>query len=254
MWVLLGLVFYSQARKSDAHPAIAVGATFMALSLPYLNIHAALAGYADLLMATCYLAAVASFYGWSQSRESWQLILALLTGGCCLLVKNEGFYWFLSLLPGILLVTLGLRKGALCLAFLAASLLLLLWLLPSDMMIAGHSPENIGLGYWPDSWLPIYLSALVHDNWHILVYLFLAALLITPFWAHNQLPLAAVILSALGLYLALYLLTSNASGAIRFTSLNRVFLHLAPALGFFALTVYIAVAERCAQDAQPGAN
>lgn len=251
MWLLLGLVFYSQARISGANAAIAVGATFMALSLPYLNTHVALAGYADLLMATCYLASVAALYNWSQSRERWQLILALLAGACCLLVKNEGFYWFLSLFPGILLVKTGLRKGVLCLAALAISLLFLLWILPADIAIAGHSLEKINLGYRPDSWLPIYLSALVHDNWHFLVYLFLAALLTVPFYGHKQIPLAAVILSALGLYLALYLLTNNAAGAVRFTSLNRVFLHIAPAMAFFTLTAYLAVANRRPEDAQP---
>jgi hypothetical protein len=252
MWVSLGLVFFGQARLAGASAIVAIAATYMVLSLPYLNIQVALSGYADLLLAACYLGAISALYGWSQSREHWQLILALVAGACCMLIKNEGFYWFLSLFPGILLVTVGLKKGLLSLAALAFSLLLLIWTLPSDMAIAGHTLEKISPGYRPDSWLPIYLSALVHDNWHHLVYLFLTSLMILPFLGHKQLPLAAVVLSAVCLYLALYLLTSNASGAVRFTSLNRVFLQLAPAIGFFTLTVYLAVDSRHPQNVQTG--
>ena len=250
MWLCLGLVFYGQARVAGATTAVAVAATYMALSLPYLNIQVALAGYADLLMAACYLGAVAALYNWSQSRQHWQLILALLSGACCLLIKNEGFYWFLTLFPGILLVVAGTRKGVMCAVALAVALLALLWIMPADFAVAGHSLEDLNLKYRPDSWRPLYLSALVHDNWHMLGYLFLTAILIIPFYGHRQIPLAAVTLSAVLLYMALYLLTDNAAGAVRFTSLNRVFLQLAPAIAFFTLTIYLAVPGTQLKDQQ----
>ncbi|MEH6586647.1 MAG: hypothetical protein V7720_08810 [Halioglobus sp.] len=250
MWLSLGLVFYGQARVAGASPTVAIAATYMILSLPYLNIHVALAGYADLLMAACYLGAVAALYNWSQSRERWQLILALLCGVCCLLIKNEGFYWFLTLFPGILLVIAGTRKGIMCAAALAVALLALMWIMPADFAVAGHSLEDLNLKYRPDSWRPLYLSALVHDNWHMLGYLFLAAILIIPFSGHRQIPLAAVTLSAVLLYMALYLLTDNAAGAVRFTSLNRVFLQLAPAIAFFTLTVYLTLSGAPPKDPQ----
>ncbi len=244
IWIALGLVFYGQARLAGASATVAVAATYMVLSLPYLNIHVALAGYADLLLAACYLSAVAALYGWSQTRARWQLMLALLSGACCLLVKNEGLFWFLSLFPGILLVMAGTRKGFLCLAGLAVALFFLLWKLPTDLAIAGHTLEGINLKYRPESWSPIYLSALVHDNWHFLVYLFLIAIAVTPFYGHKQMPLAVVTVSAVLLYLTLYLMTNNAPGAAHFTSLNRVFLQLTPAIGFFTLTLYLELANR----------
>jgi hypothetical protein len=247
MWLALGLIFYGQSRQAGALPHVAIAATYMMLSLPYLNIQVALAGYADLLLAVCYLAAVAALFNWSQHREAWQLYLALLAGAGCLLVKNEGFYWLLSLAPGILIVTLGVRRSVAIIAVAAVALLLLLWLLPTDLSIAGHTLESIDLKYRPESWRPIYLSTLVHDNWHFTGYLFLAALLIAPFYARRVLPLAAVMAATIVLYLALYLLTSNAYGAVAFTSLNRVALQFMPALGFFTLAVYLALS-------QPGAN
>ncbi len=244
IWVAMGLVFYSQARLAGAGAALAVGATYLLLSMPYLNIHVALAGYADLLMAACYLAAVAAFYNWSQLRQTWLLIIALACASGCLLIKNEGFYWFLTLLPGILLVLAGLRRGLLILAALALALLLVLWLLPADTVVAGHSLAAADIHYRPESWLPIYLSFMVHDNWHFLAYLVLVALVAAPFFWRTTTALAAVILSALLLYLLLYLFTSNAVGAVRFTSLNRVALQLMPAVGFFTLVVFLCWVRR----------
>ena len=243
-WLATGMVFYGQARLAGAGTALAIGATYMLLSMPYLNIHVALAGYADLLLGCCYLAAVAALYNWSVSREHWQLLLALSCGAACILIKNEGFYWALSLLPGILLVLIGFRKGVIWLAALALLVVATIWLIPEDMVIAGHSLASIDIRYRPQSWLPLYLSFLVHDNWHFLAYLALAALAAVPFCARQALPLAAVMVSALLLYMTLYLFTSNAVGAEHFTSLNRVALQLMPAAGFFTLAIFATLVQR----------
>lgn len=242
MWSGIGLVFYAQARQAGANVPVALAACYMVLSLPYLNIHVALAGYADLLLALGYLGAVAAFGNWLQSRASWQMILALASGAGCLLVKNEGFYWLLSLAPGALLAIIGLRKGFVVLSVLALVLLLALYWLPADLSIAGHTLASMEFGYRPQSWLSIYLSSVVHANWHLLAYLFIFALLLVPIRARKLIPLAAVLLAALCLYLTLYLFTDNAYGAVRFTSLNRVALQLIPAVGFFTLVVMMTAA------------
>ncbi|WP_165954380.1 hypothetical protein [Seongchinamella unica] len=239
MWLGIGLVFFAQARLAGASIIVALAACYMVLSLPYLNIHVALAGYADLLLALSYLGAVAALGNWLQSRASWQMILALASGAGCLLVKNEGFYWLLSLGPGLLLAVAGLRRGLTVLAAAALALLLTLYWLPGDFAIAGHSLASMEFGYRPESWLSIYLSTLVHANWHLLVYLLLIALLLVPMKARAMIPLAAVVIAAICLYLTLYLVTDNAHGAVRFTSLNRVALQLMPAAAFFTLSVFL---------------
>ena len=111
-------------------------------------------------------------------------------------------------------------------------------------MVAGHSLATADIRYRPDSWQPIYLSFMVHDNWHFLAYLVLMALVAAPFFWRTTNALAAVFTSALLLYLVLYLLTSNAVGAVRFTSLNRVALQLMPAAGFFTLVVFLCWVRR----------
>lgn len=246
-WVLcyaaLGLIFYGQLRAAGAGALLAVASTYMLLSLPYLNIQVALAGYADIFMAACYLAAVAAFFNWTTDRNPGQAALATAFALSCLLVKNEGLFWLLSFLPGLLLVWLGVKRGALSLAALAVLLLLCLWLLPENLTIAGQSLAGLNLQYRPQSWPSIYNSFLVHDNWHLLGYIFIALLVAAATLSRPTLariaPLAAVITSALVLYLALYLLTRHAHGAIVYTSINRVALQLMPAVGFLASVIFL---------------
>ena len=47
------------------------------------------------------------------TQMKFMLALTLLCGLGGLLIKNEGFYWLLSLLPGFVLVYLGLGRGLL---------------------------------------------------------------------------------------------------------------------------------------------
>ena len=244
VWVAMGMVFYSQARIAGGSIGLAIGATYMVLSMPYMNIHVALAGYADLFMAASYLGAVASLYNWSRTRASWLLYLGLITGASCMLFKNEGFYWFMSLIPGILLVLLGVRRGLLVLASMLLLLLLFVALMPVETVVAGHSLAGLDIRYRPESWFPLYLSFFVHGNWHFLAYLVLLAMAAVPLFAREALPLAVVVMSALLLYLALYLFTSNATGAVYFTSLNRVGLHIMPAASFLVFVVLMLLLRR----------
>lgn len=242
MYIALGLVFYAQARIAGLDVLSATAGCYLLMSLPYLNIHVALAGYADLLLAACFLGAVAAFANWCITRNRGQAVLALLCAGACLLVKNEGFFWFLSLLPGLILIFTGIRRGLVVFALMAFGLLLLLWFLPQDLVIAGNSLGDTDLRYRPEGLESIRLSFLVHDNWHFLTYLLLASLLLLPLRAKTALPtmapVAAVIVTSGLLYMALYLLTRHAYGAVMFTSLNRVALQLMPAAAFFIVLVY----------------
>jgi hypothetical protein len=246
-WVLcyisLGLIFFGQVRAANASTAVAVAVTYMLLSVPYLNIQVALAGYADIFMATCYLAAVAAFFNWSISKNNGQALLALFFAMSCLLIKNEGFFWLLSFVPGILLVLLGIKRGIFAILGLAFLLLVFLWLLPGDVSVAGQSLEALNLDYRSKAWLPISRSFLVHDNWHLLGYISIAVILLIAFFATSSLPrvapLAAIVASAFCLFLALYLLTDHARGAAGYTSINRVALQLIPAVGFLTAICYL---------------
>jgi hypothetical protein len=244
-YVAIGCVAFGQLRAAGANTVTAIAASYMLLSMPFLNIQVALAGYADIFMAACYLAALAAFYNWSVDRQRWQGLLALGFALAGLLIKNEGFYWLLSFIPGLVLVMLPARTAAVTLGGLALAALVLYGLVPHDLAIAGHSIDSIQAGYHPESWQPILLSAWVQDNWHLLGYLFAIFLLAALCCARRQLaalvPVLATLFTALVMYLMLYLFTSHYVGAINYTSLNRVALQLTPALGFVAVLLYMAL-------------
>ncbi|MEM9256424.1 MAG: hypothetical protein AAGA91_13330 [Pseudomonadota bacterium] len=245
-YVALGCLFYGQARMAGAGPALSTAGTYMLLSLPYLNIQVALPGYADLFLATSLLGAAGAFYNWAHDRRVWQAVLAAGSLLTCLGIKHEGFFWLLCFVPGLLMVLLGWRVSLPLLGGLLVGLVLFLFWLPEDLIIAGHSLQGMQLGMRPEGWTPVYRSALVHDNWHLAIYLLCVAafgLLIRREGKPALLGLGTALLCAIGLYLMLFVGTDRVSGAIRYTALNRVALQLTPALGLFTLLAFYQLAR-----------
>ena len=74
-WLLclaaLGLAFYGQLRLSGVSTTTATVCTYFLLSLPLLNSHVALAGYADLFLGAAYGCALMSLHNWMQYRRRW---------------------------------------------------------------------------------------------------------------------------------------------------------------------------------------
>ncbi len=241
-WMALGLAFFGQLRSAGADRTIAAAATYMLLSLPYLNIQVALAGYADLMLAAGFCAALAAFHNWTQSRHHWQGLLALFFSLSLPLLKNEGFYWALSMLPGLVVLQLGLYRGVCVGVGLLFGLIGVLLFLPPDLVIAGHSLGDMRLGFHPESAVPLARSLFLHDNWHLLAYVFPTLVMAVALCRRQLLsahaPVLAVVICALALYLALYLGTRHAYGAIHFTSLNRVGLQIMPAIAFVSALLF----------------
>jgi len=107
-WLLcalaLGLAFYGQARQWQISPLFALMFTYFLLSLPILDVHVALAGYADLFMGAFYGLAAMAFFHWARKRDFWQGVMALLFGLGCILIKQPGIAWALTFLPALLIV------------------------------------------------------------------------------------------------------------------------------------------------------
>lgn len=242
----LGLVFFGQARVAGASLGLAAVATYMLLSLPYLNIQIALPGYADIFLGTVYLSALAAFYGWTVTRRSWQGALALIMVLMCLLIKKEGIFWAFSFIPGVLLVWLGNRRGLVILATLGSLAFFSVLVIPESLSIIGFFTESIELGFRADAVLPALRSLFVHSNWHMASYMIVALMLIylakgAPNF-RRILPAAVTLMTAFGMYLSIYLYTSYAFAVIQQTSFNRVGLQLYPALLFLTLVLYLELA------------
>jgi len=254
--VALGLGFYGQARIWGASALTALFFTWLLLSLPLLDTHVALAGYADLWMAAVFSLAMMAFLQWVRNGDRRQGLLALLLALACPLIKLEGTVWLLLFLPTLLAARL---RGRALLALLGVTTLLGIgWWLAGGVTfnIAGLgdiqlTPELIQVPYlgrfvlsYRGGWGPVVMNFLVLANWHLLWYLALLAVgvgLVATFrhgaerWQRAE--LVFVISSLLALFV-LFFMTDAQRWAEQYTSINRVFLDFIPAFLFCALTVW----------------
>ncbi len=102
--VALGLAFYGQVRAWGASPFLAVAGTYVVMTVPFVNIHVALAGYAELHMAAIYGLAAMAFFLWAREGDARQGWLALVLALALPLVKKPGIFWLATFLPAYLVL------------------------------------------------------------------------------------------------------------------------------------------------------
>jgi hypothetical protein len=251
----LGLGFYGQARLWGASALTALVFTWLLLSLPLLDTHVALAGYADLWLAAVFGLAAIAFFQWARNGDRRQGVLAVLLGLACPLIKLEGAVWLLLFIPALMAARL---RGWLLLALVVvAAALVLSWWLAGGVAFAMPGlgefvlkPDLIqipylgrfGLGY-RGGWDPVVKNFLVLANWHLFAYLALVAAGVATVtvvrrrgerWLRAELVFVAASLMAL---FVLFFLTDAQRWAEQYTSINRVFLDFVPAFLFWVLTV-----------------
>ena len=152
-WLLcllgLGLAFYGQLRLAGATVVNATAFSYLLLSMPLINSHVALAGYADLFLGAAYCGALMALHNWMRRREAWLAVLALLFAALCPLIKNEGLFWALSLAPALTVAFMQRREAAKLVLLLGLMGVLLFLLLPRDMYIAGHTLQQLSPTFNP---------------------------------------------------------------------------------------------------------
>lgn len=175
MWwliaVALTLAIYGFLRGAGASRLAALIGAWFASSLPLLDVHVALAGYADLPIAAYLTVAALAGVRFARNRSPRDLVLFLLLLAALPLIKNPGKAWALLLLPG-LLVALRPAWGFRVTAALAASGALLLLVVAQGTKVV--------LGYrltlqWGLDWQSIVDAYFLYANWHLLWFAVAAA-------------------------------------------------------------------------------
>jgi hypothetical protein len=251
-WLLCGgalsLAFYGQLRAWDLAPLPSLLGVYLLLSLPLLNAHIALAGYADLWLAATYSLAGMAFLRWTRTGDPWQGRLALLLIVACPLIKREGLIWILTFLPPLLVAQLS-RKAALAVGSSGLAALVVGYL-AGGISIGGFqiTPEVIQIPFLGRFelalhfvWEPFSRNLFLMSNWHLLWYLAIAALCLAAARMGRQqewVISTMLILSSLSVVLITFFLTSNAAWAERYTSINRILFHLVPLLLFSILLLF----------------
>ncbi|MDS4019756.1 MAG: hypothetical protein RKR03_04490 [Candidatus Competibacter sp.] len=260
----LGLGCYGQARIWGATPLQGLIFVWLVLSLPLLDVHIALAGYADLWLATVFGMSAIAFMQWIRFQDRRQGILAVVLASFCPFIKQEGLVWLLLFLPPLLVTWLPRRYLLGLIGIIATFLGFWLFLGSGAFHVPGLGDFRItletiqipGLGqfhlmYW-NNWGSVMENLLILDNWHLLGYLLLVAvggIVLLRKKERGDLRVTTLfVLSMLLAVFGLFFLTEAGRWAEDFTSVNRIILHFVPALLFWTMTVFVQPRSRAPQD------
>jgi len=227
--VALALFLYGFFRDERASPLFALVATWMIVSMPIVETHVALAGYADLPMA-CYLAAAAlAGLRAVRTHARGDVLLAVLFAAALPTIKNPGWIWIAMLLPGALVALMPRRGPRIVLAAWVAGIALVFLLGRYEPVIFGyhlHFQLNV-------PWHGLMEAYLSFANWHLLFWALPAIVLATWRWVVGRelAPLSVVVGSGALFLLLGFSLTSAAIWVEDQSTVNRATLHLAPLLG-----------------------
>jgi hypothetical protein len=237
--VSLGIAFYAQLRRLDFGPVKAMFGTYALLSLPFLTIHVALAGIADLFVAIAYGLAAIAMWQWAITRQGSDAGLAVVMAIVCASVKMEGSLWVLTLVPGVV-TALHRRLGLAMMGAAAAAAALYLAFGPSELRLLRYTLRT----RFVDVSDLVYEHLFVMDNWHLLWYAIVAVVVVhvRTLFGSRLAPMTVTMLAAVA-FVGVVFFFSSASGGVRDESItNRLVMHAVPAFVF-----YIALILRSSQ-------
>ncbi len=251
-FLALGTAYYGLLRRAVGTILLAMTGTYLLLSLPLLETHVALAGYADLWLCGCFGLAALALFDWLEQREIRYAWLALILALVCTQIKQEGLVWALMLLPPLLLGFLPTGRGlAIIMAGFVA--LLLIWVsgivhleLPGGPLILNSQEIALpGLGHSRLAYQPLWSTLLreffLERHWHLLWHGAVAALVLgtRPAFRHTALAAALlVLLQGLGFLFVLFFFSEHSAWARQVTAINRVALPLAPIIVYSMLLTW----------------
>jgi hypothetical protein len=234
--VAFGVALYGFLRQARMGPLMALLGTWLALSLPILDAHVALAGYADLAMSTYLTLTALSLLRFVRTRDRADLALALVLAAACVAIKNPGKIWLLVLIPGMLVSwapRYGLRIAAACFAVAAVGALVLTRI---GLTILGY---HLQLEF-DMPWNGLSEAYFTFANWHLLFYGALAVALLG--WRHllsrELAPLTLIVAAGLAFLVFGFAFTNARLWVEDQSTVNRATLHLAPLIVVWMLMAF----------------
>jgi hypothetical protein len=240
--VALVVMVYGALRQLRADAPAALAGAFLVASLPLVNVHVALAGYADLPMAAYYTAAAIAFLRWSAGRDKRDAALAIVFAVACTQIKNPGIIWAMTLVPPAV-IALAPRRGpkAMGAAFVIGLVVVIALAVTNTLIFQYRFHVDLDL-----AWHALAQSYFALGNWNLLWYGALGAALLAGrrLLAPDLAPLTTIVSAGL-LFLGFVFAFSNASEwATSQTTVNRATLHLAPLVVILAVLAFRAFGER----------
>jgi hypothetical protein len=230
-YVALGLAIYGQLRMLRMSRSWALFATYAVLSLPLLDAHIALSGYADFHVAAAFALSVLALVAWEQDRARVQLLLVTLPALLLPLLKVPGLVWGAVIVLGWLVAAFGTswkRVVLFGIATLAAAggIAAVIWRDKIASVAGGISTDVLG---------SLVDNLFLFDNWHLLWFVFPLAMAIGWRDAVTRMRGATVALAAGGVFLLVVFGGTRVGAWVTdYTTVNRALLHIAPAAALYA--------------------
>jgi hypothetical protein len=226
----LGLAFYAQLRRIGTGMAQAMLFSYLLLSIPFIDLHVAIAGYADIFVAAAYGMAAMALWQWVRTRGRADAVLAVLCALACIAIKKEGILWALTLLPPVL-VAIDRRVGLGAAALLGIAMLVYLLFGPAEIHLLGYTLRT----EFTNVSRPMFEHYFEMDNWHLLWYLALAVLALRwrQVFSTALAPMTVTMLGGFAFVFVVFFYSSAAFGVADETLVNRLPLHMVPALAFY---------------------
>jgi hypothetical protein len=224
----LSVAMAGQLFRAAGYWPLALGGAYLAVSLPILDTHAALAGYGDLPLAVVFCMAFMAAATWVRFRRNGDAAIAILLLAFLPFLKRPGIAWVLTFVPFLMLAAARrplrpMLRGTLAVAFASAIALIVVHTFRTPAARLGDSVESLVANLF--AW----------ENWHLLWYLAILLLLLhrRRRWS-DELSVAGTTL-ALGVAFltAVFWGTSLSASIADATTLNRAMLPLGPATCFF---------------------
>ena len=236
--ILVALVaaMYGALRGEGVAQLLALFGAYLLASLPLVDVHVALAGYADLPMGAVYGMAAIAFYRWAARRDMLDAVIALLLAAACPLIKTPGWIWAATLIPGIVVVLLPRRGMRIVGIAFAVAALVLLALARIGPTILGY---QLHLNFAP-AWAQLVKSYYLMGNWNLLWYavVALAAFGWRRLWEPTLLPLTIVAAAGMLFLFFVFAFTEAAVWMADLTTANRATLHIVPLLVFLGVLTW----------------
>jgi len=226
--IALTLAVYGVLRGEKVAPLTAMIGAYLVATLPLLDVHAALAGYADLPQAVVYTLAALATYRWCLRRDARDAIVALALACACPLIKNPGLVWALTLLPAVV-VTLLPRHGLRALATGATIAIVVAFVLARTQWTVLGYP--LRLDFAP-AWRELVRTYFLMGNWNLLWYGLIVLWVVAArrLFKPPLLPLSVTVATGLAFLFIVFSITEAAVWMADLTTANRATLHLAPLL------------------------
>ena len=255
-YLALAAIVYGYLRERSSSLVAALGA-YLVTSLPYLNSHVALAGYADIWLTLAFTLGVLALSEFRRNHRYRQLVLALLMAAACLQAKRAGM-GFAAVILALVVVEIGMRAPRpVAVTLVIASItmagvlgLTLLGYMNLQFPLPGchklllsssefHITGLVRFVFNPD-WQPspFFEALLQFGNWHLAAYLWLGAAAVVLALRKWPLLLRVENLGVMGglTVIVLYFVMAAPETALDHTGLSRALLYVMPLAVAWLLT------------------